>query len=127
MVIRSCICGCLSDQQAEDQLEPACSWTTVTVSPPLVLWAFAEDISERTVAAGNAAIQAGSEGAVPAPPGLAVKAQLLLNALRPAYWQALAVVALLYFSRFDAGFATLRAKTVGCHPAGGGGSSGVKG
>ncbi|KAL4435215.1 hypothetical protein ABPG77_001897 [Micractinium sp. CCAP 211/92] len=74
-----------------------------------------EDSSEGTVAAGNAAVQAGSKGAVPAPPGLAVKAQLLLGALRPAYWQALAVVSLLYFARFDAGFATLRARTVMDH------------
>lgn len=44
--------------------------------------------------------------------GLVDKARLLLGALRPAYWQALAVVALLYFARFDAGFATLRARTV---------------
>ena len=36
----------------------------------------------------------------------------LLNALQPAYWQALIVVSLLYFARFDASFITLRAKTV---------------
>ena len=36
----------------------------------------------------------------------------LLSALQPAYWQALLVVSLLYFARFDASFITLRAKTV---------------
>ncbi|KAL4436676.1 hypothetical protein ABPG75_003815 [Micractinium tetrahymenae] len=62
---------------------------------------------------GKAAGEDGSEAeAGDAGLGLADKARLLLGALRPAYWQALAVVALLYFARFDAGFATLRAKTV---------------
>ncbi|KAK9803095.1 hypothetical protein WJX73_000936 [Symbiochloris irregularis] len=36
----------------------------------------------------------------------------LLSALQPAYWQALLVVSLLYFARFDASFITLRAKTI---------------
>lgn len=40
------------------------------------------------------------------------KARALLSAFQPAYWQALAVVAVLYFARFDASFVTLRAKTV---------------
>lgn len=40
------------------------------------------------------------------------KAKALLSAFQPAYWQALAVVAILYFARFDASFVTLRAKTV---------------
>lgn len=40
------------------------------------------------------------------------KAKALLTALQPAYWQALAVVAILYFARFDASFVTLRAKTI---------------
>lgn len=40
------------------------------------------------------------------------KAKALLTAFQPAYWQALAVVAILYFARFDASFVTLRAKTV---------------
>ena len=43
---------------------------------------------------------------------LGEKARALLGVLRPAYWQALAVVSLLYFARFDASFITLRAKTV---------------
>eukprot|EP00890_Picochlorum_soloecismus_P006851 jgi/Picsp_1/991/NSC_04475-R1_major facilitator superfamily mfs_1 len=40
------------------------------------------------------------------------KAKAVLTAFQPAYWQALAVVAVLYFARFDASFVTLRAKTV---------------
>lgn len=40
------------------------------------------------------------------------KAKALAKALPPAYWQALTVVGLLYFARFDASFITLRAKTV---------------
>ena len=45
-------------------------------------------------------------------PSLQEKARALLTCLRPAYWQALIVVSLLYFARFDASFITLRAKTV---------------
>ncbi len=41
------------------------------------------------------------------------KAKALKGALQPAYWQALMVVSLLYFARFDASFITLRARTVG--------------
>ena len=65
----------------------------------------------------------GSQGGAPAakkadkgkeerkmPLGDRIKA--LLTCLRPAYWQALIVVSLLYFARFDASFITLRAKTV---------------
>ena len=44
---------------------------------------------------------------------LGQKAKAFLKALQPAYWQALAVVSLLYFARFDASFITLRARTVG--------------
>jgi MFS family permease len=40
------------------------------------------------------------------------KVKALMTALQPAYWQALAVVAILYFARFDASFVTLRAKTI---------------
>ena len=40
------------------------------------------------------------------------KAKALRGALQPAYWQALIVVSLLYFARFDASFITLRARTV---------------
>ena len=45
---------------------------------------------------------------------LVEKAKALLGAFTPAYWQTLAVVAILYFARFDASFVTLRAKTVRC-------------
>ena len=44
--------------------------------------------------------------------GFKAKAAALKAALTPAYWQALIVVCLLYFARFDAAFITLRAKTV---------------
>ncbi len=40
------------------------------------------------------------------------KIRAFLGALQPAYWQALSVVCLLYFARFDASFITLRARTV---------------
>lgn len=40
------------------------------------------------------------------------KASALASAMTPAYWQALVVVSLLYFARFDASFITLRAKTI---------------
>ncbi|KAK9849389.1 hypothetical protein WJX84_005290 [Apatococcus fuscideae] len=40
------------------------------------------------------------------------KAKALKGAVGPAYWEALVVVCLLYFARFDASFITLRAKTV---------------
>ena len=44
--------------------------------------------------------------------GLFQKARILATAFKPAYWQALLVVGLLYFGRFDFTFVTLRAKTV---------------
>jgi hypothetical protein len=47
-----------------------------------------------------------------AAPTLGEKAKALAGALSPAYWQALIVVSLLYFARFDASFITLRARTV---------------
>ncbi len=40
------------------------------------------------------------------------KARALVGAFKPAYWQALVVVAVLYFARFDASFLSLRAKQV---------------
>jgi len=40
------------------------------------------------------------------------KAKAVLGAFQPAYWQALIIVGILYFARFDASFVTLRAKTV---------------
>lgn len=50
--------------------------------------------------------------AAEASPSLLAKGKALLSAFKPAYWQALAVVAVLYFARFDASFVVLRAKTV---------------
>ena len=43
---------------------------------------------------------------------LGQKIRAFMGALQPAYWQALSVVCLLYFARFDASFITLRARTV---------------
>ena len=40
------------------------------------------------------------------------KAKAVLGAIQPAYWQALIIVGILYFARFDASFVTLRAKMV---------------
>ncbi|GAX82287.1 hypothetical protein CEUSTIGMA_g9716.t1 [Chlamydomonas eustigma] len=40
------------------------------------------------------------------------KGRILVMAFKPVYWQALLVVAALYFSRFDASFLSLRAKSV---------------
>lgn len=42
------------------------------------------------------------------------KGKALIKVLQPAYWQAMVVVCILYFARFDAGFITLRAKSVWC-------------
>ena len=38
----------------------------------------------------------------------AVLARVLVGAFKPVYWQALIVVAALYFARFDASFLSLR-------------------
>lgn len=40
------------------------------------------------------------------------KAMLLVSAFKPAYWQALTVVCILYFGRFDFAWVTLRAQAV---------------
>lgn len=47
----------------------------------------------------------------------AQKGRALVAAFQPAYWQAIAVVAVLYFGRFDFTFVTLRAQTVRSHAA----------
>lgn len=47
------------------------------------------------------------------PLGFKGKAQALLRALSPAYWQALVTVCILYMARFDQSFPTLRAMAVG--------------
>lgn len=46
------------------------------------------------------------------PERVGAQVRALTGALQPAYWQALIVVSLLYFARFDASFITLRAKLV---------------
>jgi sugar phosphate permease len=43
---------------------------------------------------------------------LGEKIKIFIKCLQPAYWQALVVVCLLYFARFDASFITLRARMV---------------
>ena len=58
----------------------------------------------------DAADKAKSEGL--ASLNLRQKVKAFLGCLQPAYWQALLVVSLLYFARFDASFITLRARTV---------------
>jgi MFS family permease len=42
--------------------------------------------------------------------GLFEKASLLFGSFKPAYWQALIVISILYMARFDASFLSLRAK-----------------
>eukprot|EP00887_Chlorella_sp_A99_P003453 scaffold7.g3453.t1 len=61
----------------------------------------------------QAAASAGNGAGPDAASGLALlpKARALLGALGPAYWQALAVVSLLYLARFDLAFGTIRAAT----------------
>ena len=44
-----------------------------------------------------------------------MQVRAVTGALQPAYWQALIVVSLLYFARFDPSFITLRAKLVSVH------------
>ena len=67
-----------------------------------------------SVAGPAGCAEAGGGGDKAAALGPLGRARTLLGALRPAYWQALATVALLYMARFDAGFAVLRAKEVWC-------------
>jgi hypothetical protein len=61
-------------------------------------------------ACADAADKAKAEGL--ASLNLGQKIRAFMGALQPAYWQALSVVCLLYFARFDASFITLRARTV---------------
>lgn len=49
------------------------------------------------------------------PTNLRMQVRAVTGALQPAYWQALIVVSLLYFARFDPSFITLRAKLVRVH------------
>ncbi len=61
-------------------------------------------------ACADAADKAKAEGL--ASLNLGQKIRAFISVLQPAYWQALSVVCLLYFARFDASFITLRARTV---------------
>ncbi|KAL6764319.1 MFS general substrate transporter [Haematococcus lacustris] len=65
-----------------------------------------------TPAAAAASTRDGGQPAAAPSLGLLGKAKLLVTAFKPAYWQALVVVAVLYFARFDAAFLSLRAKQV---------------
>lgn len=63
--------------------------------------------------AGKGSSSSGSPPASDEPKlGLLAKAKVLFTSFRPVYWQALAVVAILYFARFDPSFLSLRAKQV---------------
>jgi hypothetical protein len=65
-------------------------------------------------AAAAAAAAAAGDAAAPAQQySLLQKLRALVSAFRPAYWQALSVAAVVYFTRFDAAFVGLRAKQVG--------------
>ncbi|PNW83272.1 hypothetical protein CHLRE_05g232751v5 [Chlamydomonas reinhardtii] len=65
-------------------------------------------------AAPPSLIQAAEAAAAAAEPKLSwwEKGVAIVKSFQPAYWQALAVVAVLYFARFDASFLSLRAKAV---------------
>ncbi|KAL4517857.1 hypothetical protein Ndes2526A_g02232 [Nannochloris sp. 'desiccata'] len=90
-----------------------------TMALVLVLFAFggakgAADAAAKAKRDASDAAAAAAAGEVPDNVQLTLfgKAKALLSAFQPAYWQALAVVAILYFARFDGSFVTLRAKTV---------------
>uniref|UniRef100_A0A7S0YI33 Major facilitator superfamily (MFS) profile domain-containing protein n=1 Tax=Polytomella parva TaxID=51329 RepID=A0A7S0YI33_9CHLO len=63
------------------------------------------------VAAAGKAVSAAEAEAEAVKLTLPQKAWALVTAFKPAYWQALMVVSVLYFSRFDASFLSLRAKS----------------
>eukprot|EP00877_Chromochloris_zofingiensis_P008832 jgi/Chrzof1/4201/Cz14g02210.t1 len=85
---------------------------TAAIIPPAIalLWLLTQ-FKEELVSGGAGRKQqsAASDG-----PKLSLtqKAKALVGAFKPAYWQALIVVAALYFARFDASFVSLRAKQV---------------
>jgi len=83
----------------------------------LVVYAFggmkvpsAED--KNAAAAAAAAGSSAGDGADAVELTFLQKAKAIVGAIQPAYWQALIIVGILYFARFDASFVTLRAKTV---------------
>ena len=88
-----------------------------TMALVLVMFAFggAKGAADAAAsAAANAKSNADAAAVAAEGPTLSVfgKAKALISAFQPAYWQALVVVCILYFARFDASFVTLRAKTV---------------
>lgn len=72
----------------------------------------ASPVSSTTTSSGSSSPSPSAESGSGPQLTLIEKAKALLSAFQPAYWQALVVVAILYFARFDASFVTLRAKTV---------------
>ena len=99
--------ACLRLQVASQQLASfaLCAAATHKLSGMLIGSALPADAADKAAADGVEQLSLGQ------------KAKAFLKALQPAYWQALAVVSLLYFARFDASFITLRARTVGPQPA----------
>jgi MFS family permease len=89
-----------------------------TIALVLVSFAFGGSAAVKEAADKQAAKDAAAAAAASTPQEAVVelnffgKAKALISAFKPAYWQALAVVAILYFARFDASFVTLRAKMV---------------
>lgn len=71
--------------------------------------------SAATAAAASGAAAGGEAGEAEVKLSLGGKARAFVGALKPAYWQALMVVGVLYFARYDWSFVVLRAKQVG-HP-----------
>jgi hypothetical protein len=94
----------------------ALSAVPATIALVLVVFAFggmnetgsATPKAAKANAGASAADAAGEEVQL----SLFGKAKALMGAFQPAYWQALIVVSVLYFARFDASFVTLRAKMV---------------
>jgi len=74
------------------------------------LQSFKDDLSSKKHVATQEKGQA--EDSTEASTSLLFKAQALLGSFKPVYWQALAVIVVLYFARFDASFLLLRAKQV---------------
>lgn len=88
---------------------------TAAIIPPAIalVWLFSQFKEELLRPKGRAAKKQGATSAEDGPKlNLLEKGRALVGAFKPAYWQALIVVAVLYFARFDASFLTLRAKQV---------------
>lgn len=86
---------------------------TIATIPPLLafLWiflAFKDDILKKTQKVNEEKVVKTEKASV----SLVKKVQILVKEFKPAYWQALSVVSVLYFARFDASFLSLRAKHV---------------